>query len=73
MCPDCENIVQDKRGERGHDNLLETRKEKDRSFGPSTVWRTFYKCQVCGTNWQYEDDRNDKCSGWSVQLASGNV
>jgi hypothetical protein len=67
MCPDCKAMVQNKRGADGHANLEVTGKDKAKPFAQAVIRITFSRCRICGTNWRYEDDKNDSFAGWSVQ------
>lgn len=63
-CDACFSIVPDRRGERGHDALVETGSEKIRPFGQAAIIKTSFTCSTCGTKWTYENDKNDSFAGW---------
>lgn len=63
-CDACNAIVTDRRGERGHDALVETGREKFQPIGQAGIVTTAYTCSICGTKWQYKNDKNDPVAGW---------
>ena len=68
MCPLCGAIPRDKRGAPGHDKLYQegTPTRGRTPIGQAKITITHYRCKVCGTKWQYENDKNDQNAGWSV-------
>lgn len=68
MCPACSAIAQHQRNAKGHAHLHQegkTRKSVS-AIGQARIKITHFRCKVCGTKWQYEDDKNDDHAGWSV-------
>ncbi|PVY81092.1 hypothetical protein C7414_102421 [Cupriavidus alkaliphilus] len=63
-CDACNSIIAHKRGEPGHDALLETGRDKYRPIGQPAIVTTSYTCSICGTKWTYENDKNDSLAGW---------
>jgi hypothetical protein len=54
----------------GHAELVQLSSRKvERSDGDSggrTVTITSYRCDACGTRWNYENDKTNQQAGWSV-------
>jgi hypothetical protein len=63
-CEACKKIVTSKRGEQGHQFLIETNRKKSSVIGQN-IWFIDYECSACGTKWRYEDDKNDNHAGWT--------
>ncbi|MGE8450911.1 MAG: hypothetical protein ACN6OP_09915 [Pseudomonadales bacterium] len=63
-CDACCSIVMDRRGERGHDALVETGSEKFSPIGKAAVTKASFVCSTCGTKWTYENDKNNSFAGW---------
>lgn len=68
MCSACQAIEINKRSAPVHDNLrqLEGQSRSYRPFAQARVDIRAYRCESCGTNWEYEDDKNDPYSGWRL-------
>ncbi len=65
LCESCAGIQRNWRRAPGHAELLQgnNRQEKRRE-GMVTV--TQYRCDRCGTSWEYENNKRDQHVGWSV-------
>jgi hypothetical protein len=65
LCESCAGIQRNWRRAPGHAELLQgdNRQEK-RPHGLVTV--TKYRCDRCGTAWEYENNKVDIHAGWSV-------
>ena len=65
LCEPCAGIQRNWRKAPGHPELVQgaSRKE-ERAKG--TVNVTKYRCDRCGTSWEYENDKNNLHAGWSV-------
>lgn len=66
LCESCAGIQRNWRKAPGHPELVQgnNRTEKRRMGGLVTV--TQYKCDRCGTAWEYENDKTNQKAGWSV-------
>ncbi|VWX61915.1 hypothetical protein VARIO8X_50542 [Burkholderiales bacterium 8X] len=73
MCASCAGIQQHWRKAPGHAELIQTSNRKaERSEGDQggrTVTITSYRCDACGTRWEYENDRGNQRAGWSVKAS----
>ncbi|WP_198971208.1 hypothetical protein [Xylophilus sp. ASV27] len=72
LCASCAGIQRNWRRAPGHAELVQggNRKE-EREHGLVTITR--YRCDRCGTAWEYENDKANLHAGWSVvgrQLAT---
>lgn len=65
LCDACAGIQRNWRRAPGHVELVQggNRQEKRRS-GLVTI--TSYRCERCGTAWEYENNKADQHVGWSV-------
>ncbi len=65
LCDGCAGIQRNWRKAPGHPELVqgENRQEKRRQ---GLVSVTKYKCDNCGTRWEYENDKTNQKAGWSV-------
>ncbi|XAH23356.1 hypothetical protein AAFF27_25815 [Xylophilus sp. GW821-FHT01B05] len=65
LCAPCAGIQRNWRRAPGHAELLQggNRKE-ERDHGTVTITR--YRCDRCGTAWEYENDKTNLQAGWSV-------
>ncbi|MDB5891346.1 MAG: hypothetical protein JWP47_2177 [Polaromonas sp.] len=65
LCEPCAGIQRNWRRAPGHAELRQgqNRQEK-RGHGLVTVTR--YRCERCGTAWDYENNKADQHVGWSV-------
>lgn len=75
LCEPCAGIQRHWRRAPGHAELVQTgtRKELRRdenddsdSGGGHSVNVTSYRCDRCGTRWEYENDKRNQQAGWSV-------
>jgi hypothetical protein len=70
LCASCAAIQRNWRRAPGHAELVQTSSRKvERSDGDSgghTVNITNYRCDACGTRWEYENDKTNQQAGWSV-------
>ena len=65
LCESCAGIQRDWRGAPGHPELMQgTNRTEQRSHGPVTI--TKYRCERCGTAWEYENNKVNNRAGWSV-------
>jgi len=70
MCSDCQSIETHKRSASGHLNLRHQGYDKAKSYKPlgqAGVAIEIFKCESCGTLWEYEDDKNDQHVGWRLR------
>ncbi len=65
LCEPCTGIQRNWRRAPGHAELVQgaSRKE-ERETGTVNVTR--YRCDRCGTAWEYENDKANLHAGWSV-------
>ena len=70
LCEPCTGIQRNWRRAPGHAELvqLSSRKEErsDGDRGGHSVNVTSYRCDRCGTRWEYENDKTNQQAGWSV-------
>ena len=65
MCDPCASIQRNFRKTPGHVELAQMGNYKrERTTGNVTITR--YECERCGTNWEYENDKNNQHAGWSL-------
>lgn len=65
MCASCADIQRNWRRAPGHAELVQGANRKEpRSHGQVTI--TQYRCDRCGTAWEYENDKVNLHAGWSV-------
>ncbi len=65
LCEPCAGIQQHWRKAPGHAELVQGSNRKEpRSHGQVTV--TSYRCDRCGTRWDYENDKTNLHAGWSL-------
>jgi len=65
MCDACAGIQQNWRGTRGHPELMQgTHRTEAHKHGSVTI--TKYRCERCGTVWEYENNKVNRQAGWSV-------
>lgn len=65
LCEACAGIQRNWRRAKGHAELHQGLNRKEpRRHGQVTI--TEYQCDRCGTNWDYENDKNNLHAGWSV-------
>ncbi|MDM0117025.1 hypothetical protein QTI66_33415 [Variovorax sp. J22R133] len=72
LCASCAGIQRNWRRAPGHAELVQISSRKvERSDGDSgghTVTVTRYRCDACGTAWDYENDKTNQHAGWSVAV-----
>ncbi|MBI2770042.1 MAG: hypothetical protein HYX47_10490 [Burkholderiales bacterium] len=65
LCEPCSGIQRNWRRAPGHAELVQAgHRKEDRSGREVTI--TTYKCERCGTKWEYENDKANQQAGWSV-------
>ncbi len=65
LCEACAGIQRNWRRAPGHAELVQGANRKEvRSHGQVTI--TQYRCDRCGTAWEYENDKVNLHAGWSV-------
>ena len=65
LCEPCSGIQQNWRRAPGHAELVQgTNRKVDRGQGQATI--TQYRCDRCGTDWEYENNKANLHAGWSV-------
>ncbi|MES2977712.1 MAG: hypothetical protein V4731_04755 [Pseudomonadota bacterium] len=65
LCDSCAGIQRNWRKAKGHAELLQgNNRTEQRGRTPVTI--TEYRCDRCGTAWDYENDKNNLHAGWSV-------
>ena len=65
LCEPCSGIQQNWRRAPGHAELVQGANRKvDRGQGQATI--TQYRCDHCGTAWEYENNKANLHAGWSV-------
>jgi uncharacterized Zn finger protein len=66
LCEPCSGIQRNWRKAPGHAELLQAGHRKEARDDGSEVTVTLYRCERCGTAWEYENDRSNQKAGWSV-------
>lgn len=65
MCDACAGIQQNWRKAKGHPELIQgTHRNVAHRHGSVTI--TKYRCERCGTVWEYENNKVNRQAGWSV-------
>jgi len=65
MCESCAGIQQNWRKAKGHPELMQgTNRSVTHKHGQVTI--TKYRCERCGTVWEYENNKVNRHAGWSV-------
>ena len=65
LCDSCAGIQRNWRKAPGHAELLQgANRQEKRNHGLVTV--TSYRCDRCGTRWEYENNKVNQNAGWSV-------
>ena len=65
LCDSCAGIQRNWRRAPGHAELLQgNNRQERRNHGMVTV--TSYRCDRCGTAWEYENNKLNLHAGWSV-------
>ena len=65
LCDSCAEIQRNWRKAPGHPELLQGENRQERRGG-ALVTVTRYRCDRCGTAWDYENDKANLKAGWSV-------
>lgn len=65
LCDSCAGIQRNWRKAPGHAELLQGQNRQEvRRHGLVSI--TQYRCDRCGTRWEYENNKADQHVGWSV-------
>jgi hypothetical protein len=65
LCESCAGIQRNWRRAPGHAELVQgNNRQEQRKHGAVTI--TQYRCDRCGTAWEYENDKVNLHAGWSV-------
>jgi len=65
LCESCAGMQRHWRKAPGHPELVQgSPRHETRRHGLITI--TPYKCDRCGTAWEYENDKTNQKAGWSV-------
>ena len=65
MCDSCAGIQRNWRKTPGHPELMQgTHRTVAHKHGQVTI--TKYRCERCGTIWEYENNKVNRNAGWSV-------
>lgn len=65
LCEPCAGIQQNWRKAPGHAELVQgTHQREDRGNGPASFTR--YRCDRCGTAWEYENNKANQHAGWAL-------
>ena len=65
LCDSCAGIQQNWRRAPGHAELVQgVNRKEPRNHGQVTITR--YRCDRCGTTWDYENNKVNLHAGWSV-------
>ena len=65
MCEACAGVQQNWRKAKGHPELMQgTHRMVAHKHGSVTI--TKYRCERCGTVWEYENNKVNRHAGWSV-------
>ena len=65
LCEPCAGIQQNWRRAPGHAELVQgVNRKEPRNHGQVTITR--YRCDRCGTTWDYENNKVNLHAGWSV-------
>ena len=65
LCDPCAAIQQNWRRAPGHAELMQGANRKELR-GEKTVTVTRYRCDHCGTRWDYENNKANQHAGWSL-------
>ena len=66
LCDSCAGIQRNWRRAPGHAELVQGNNRKEEREDGRTVTVTSYRCDRCGTRWEYENDKANLHAGWSV-------
>ena len=65
LCDSCKGIQRNWRRATGHPELMQgTNRTEAYPHGKVTITR--YRCERCGTAWEYENNKVNRHAGWSV-------
>jgi hypothetical protein len=65
LCEPCAGIQRNWRGTKGHAELIQgTHRTVAHKHGAVTITR--YRCERCGTIWEYENNKVNREAGWSI-------
>ncbi len=65
LCEPCSGIQRNWRKAPGHAELVQgSNRKEQRENSPVIITR--YRCDRCGTAWEYENNKADQHAGWSV-------
>jgi hypothetical protein len=65
LCDSCAGIQRNWRKAPGHPELMQgTHRTETHKHGQVTI--TKYRCERCGTIWEYENNKVKRDAGWSV-------
>ena len=65
LCEPCSGIQRNWRKAPGHAELVQgSNRKEQRENSPVIITR--YRCDRCGTAWEYENTKADQHAGWSV-------
>jgi hypothetical protein len=67
LCTPCAGIQRNWRRAPGHAELVQANNRKEMRDGRS-VTVTRYRCDHCGTVWDYENDKANQHAGWSLPV-----
>ncbi|RYY85416.1 MAG: hypothetical protein EOO24_36590 [Comamonadaceae bacterium] len=66
LCEPCAGVQRNWRRAPGHAELVQTASRKEERPDGPPVNITSYRCDRCGTRWEYENDKANLHAGWSV-------
>ena len=65
LCDSCASIQRNWRKAPGHPELVQgNNRTETHKHGQVTI--TKYRCERCGTAWEYENNKVNRHAGWSV-------
>jgi hypothetical protein len=65
LCDSCTGVQRNWRKAPGHPELMQgTHRTETHKHGQVTI--TKYRCERCGTVWEYENNKVNRHAGWSV-------
>ena len=65
LCDPCKGVQRNWRRAPGHPELVQgTNRSVAHKHGQVTI--TLYRCERCGTVWEYENNKVNRHAGWSV-------
>ncbi len=65
LCDSCAGVQRNWRRAPGHAELVQgVNRKVERSHGQVTI--TKYRCDRCGTRWEYENNKANQHAGWSL-------